>query len=85
MKGEILTPLLGHFYDDKNDVSMQMLIFLFFIYISEIFFTISIYSPLTLSNLCAESSPSFPRTKWKCIITIPQSGLQEHTKQQYNY
>ena len=24
VKGEILTPLLGHFYDDKNDVSMQI-------------------------------------------------------------
>lgn len=85
VKGEILTPLLGHFYDDKNDVSVQMLIFMFFIYISEIFFTISIYSPLTLTSLSAESSPSFPRTKWKCIITIPQPRLQENTKQQNSY
>lgn len=53
-KGEILLPLksphVGHFYEDKNDVSMQMLIFMFFIYISEMFFTISIYSPLTLTH-----------------------------------
>lgn len=60
----------------------KYLIFMFFIYISEIFFRISIYSPLTLTNL---NSPSFPRTKWKCIITIPQPRLQENTKQQYSY
>lgn len=28
-------PSVGHFYEDKNDVSMQMLIFMFFIYMQK--------------------------------------------------
>lgn len=39
------TPLLGIFMRIKNDVSLQMLIFIFFIYIWEMFFTIAVYLP----------------------------------------
>lgn len=77
--------LSEHFYEDKNDASMQMLIFMFFIYISQMFPTISIYLLLTLTNWSAERAPSSPTTKWKCIIAMLRLRPRENTEQKCSY
>lgn len=48
-KGEILLPFkdaaVEHFYEDKNDACLQMLIFMFFIYIRNVLYHFHLSAP----------------------------------------
>lgn len=57
--------MAGHLYSHKSDAPMQMLIFMFFICITEMFFMISIYVSLTLTNLSAAKASSLHRSEWE--------------------
>lgn len=67
-------------YEDKNDASMQMLMFKdSFLPISNALYDFYLFAP-DLDEVQNLLPPSFAWTKWKCIITIPQPRLQEKHK-----